>query len=99
MVGASSRSMWRLRMGIEQLLKIGYATGQQVSSIVGHFTHKSTMRRELLSILDHTYRFVEDFREQKVYIPAPVRAELWTCRSLIHFVVRDLSADWNPCVH
>eukprot|EP00973_Karenia_brevis_P080377 11151153-Karenia_brevis.AAC.1 len=62
LVGASPRSLWRIRLGIDELLCRGACTGNQLAAVFGHFTHKAMMRRELLSILNVSYKFVEKNR-------------------------------------
>jgi hypothetical protein len=49
--------IWRLRLGLHQLAKRGFATGEEIGRVLGHFTWACLVRRCLLSIFQATYRF------------------------------------------
>ena len=98
-VGASSRSVWRLRFGVEETLSRGRISGLNLSAIIGNFTHKAMIRMELLALLDETYRFIEVYGNHTAELWPSVRRELWWLRSLVHLAQRDLSAAWSKSVH
>ena len=97
-VSVTPRRLWRLRLGIKELLRQGWGTGQLVERILGHLTFAFLLRRELLSCLQACYVFVR--KSYKVHCrlwPEVVRELSWAC-SLLPLVTRDLSAPWCPDV-
>ena len=48
------RRLWKLRLGVLELLSQGWATGQLVEKLLGHLTFASLLRRELLSCFQAT---------------------------------------------
>ena len=95
-VVASSRSVWRLRLGIEALLKRGRVSRREMETIVVHLTFKSLFRRELLSVGRGVFYFGDEARpHRRLELDREVRQELWQWRSLLHLAARDLAATWS----
>ena len=64
-IGASQRSMWRMRLGLLELVRRGSATGRQISIVTGHYTFRALIRRELLACLSATYAFTHSCWDQR----------------------------------
>ena len=95
---AAPHSMWRLCLGILELLRRGWATGRQVSVLVGHFTSKALLRRELLAGLSAVYAFSGKCWASRSDRWPNARRELRWCSSFSFLAHRDLAADWAPSV-
>ncbi|CAK0813303.1 unnamed protein product, partial [Prorocentrum cordatum] len=54
-----ARSIWRLRFGLDALLRRGFCSGDALRVIMGHFTWAGLLRREVLSLLNASYQFAE----------------------------------------
>ncbi|CAK0810560.1 unnamed protein product, partial [Prorocentrum cordatum] len=52
-----SRRVWRLRLGILELLKKGYATGRQIGKVAGHYPFIALAQRPMLSAFSAVYSF------------------------------------------
>ncbi|CAK0888695.1 unnamed protein product, partial [Prorocentrum cordatum] len=52
-----SRRVWRLRLGLLELLKKGYATGRQVGKVAGHYAFIVLAQRLMLSVFNAVYSF------------------------------------------
>ena len=50
--------MWKLRFGVQELLKKGWSDGKTVEKVIGHLTFAVLLRRELLSCFQACYVFV-----------------------------------------
>ena len=61
-LGVSNRGMWRLRLGLLEFARRGYGSGHQLEILVGHFTSRALLRRELLSIFGAAYTFIAQHR-------------------------------------
>ena len=97
-VSVTPRRLWRLRLGIKELLRQGWGSGQLVERILGHLTFVFLLRRELLSCLQACYVFVRKSYKVRCRLwPEVVRELSWAC-SLLPLVTRDLSAPWCPDV-
>ena len=97
-VCVSRKGAWRLRLGLQELLRRGRASGDDLSCIIGHFTFRALIRRELLSCLNACYSFIEQNRHSRCALWASVRRELRWCCALIPFATKDLSAEWSSTV-
>ena len=50
-VGTTPRAIWRLRAAISEILRRGACSGDVLRVLVGHFTMRALIRREMLSAL------------------------------------------------
>ena len=50
-VGVSIRGKWRLRLALKEVVSRRVISGQRLSRIIGHYTFRELLRRELLSAL------------------------------------------------
>lgn len=90
------RRLWKLKMGIEELLDQGWASGKLIEKVVGHLTFAALLRRELLSCFEAVYVFIKKHYATKVRLWPQVRRELFWAKSLLPLVSRDLGAEWSP---
>ena len=97
-VTMTPRRLWKLRLGVLELLSQGWATGQLVEKLLGHLTFASLLRRELLSCFQATYVFVRKcYHVHSRLWPQVVRELKWAC-SLLPLVSRNMAAAWSPQV-
>ena len=97
-VTMTPRRLWKLRLGVLELLSQGWATGQLVEKLLGHLTFASLLRRELLSCFQATYVFVKKcYHVHSRLWPQVVRELKWAC-SLLPLVSRNMAAPWSPQV-
>ena len=68
-VAASSRCMWRVRLGAKELLRRKCATSHELRSLLGQYTSRCLIRRELLSVCSAVYAFVEEHSASTVAVP------------------------------
>ncbi|OLQ10494.1 hypothetical protein AK812_SmicGene5815 [Symbiodinium microadriaticum] len=98
-VSPTSSRLWRLRLGIREILKRGRASGQQLERLVGHMTFVSLCRREALSALGDIYTFIRRHYSTVVPLWKSVRRELscWDGVSPLIFV--NLGTPWNDTLY
>ena len=65
------KKAWRLKLATEELLKVGFATGVQMASLIGHFTFVFLLRRPCLSVFCTIYQFIQRAGVR--------RRSLWNC--------------------
>eukprot|EP00959_Pyramimonas_sp_CCMP1952_P133214 2785065-Pyramimonas_sp.AAC.1 len=70
--------MWRLRYGIESLLRRGVCSGSALQIAMGHVTWAALLRREVLSLFSESYLFMQAAGDRPQKIWPRVRQELWT---------------------
>ena len=98
-LGVSVRTMWRLRFGLLEFARRGFGTGHQLEILVGHFTSRALLRRELLSVFGAVYTFIARRRHHSVPLGETVVRELTWAAHLIHLSQRSLAAEWSSTVH
>ena len=94
-LGVSKRGMWRLRLGLLEFARRGYGSGHQLEILVGHFTSRALLRRELLSVFGAAYTFIGKHRHQNLKLWPSVIRELTWAAHLIHLSHRSLVAEWS----
>ena len=57
--------VWRIRLAIRGLLRLGRVTSADMERLLGHMCFVSLVRRESLSVLDSCYKFVVKTRHVK----------------------------------
>ena len=99
-VSASPTNIWTIRMAAQELLRLGSATGAEIATLVGMYTSRTLIRRELLSVCSATYAFAERYRLQRRRQPlwTNVRRELEMMSALIVLARRDLAAPYSDTV-
>ena len=91
--------VWRVRLGIEEILRIGNVPGRQLEKVVGHAAFICLGRREsLLSIFGETYTFIQRHYHMRHRLWSSVRRELQIFCCLLPLIWRDLSSEWSEQV-
>ena len=93
-VGASRRGVWRMRLAIDAILQRGRIRGSSLSRLVGHYSFRALMRREMLSVLHAVYGFAHANWDNDAALWPAVARELRWCRGLAHLSWRNLGATW-----
>eukprot|EP00973_Karenia_brevis_P095719 12428786-Karenia_brevis.AAC.1 len=97
-VKVTSKRTWRLRLAFDFILSCKTISGSSLEAIVGHFTWSCLVRREALSILDATYKFISQHRSAPAPIWSSVRTELRWARSVLPLLFSDIGQPWSPLV-
>ena len=98
-LGVSVRSMWRLRLGLLEFARRGFGSGHQLEILVGHFTPRAILRRELLAGFGSTYTFIAKHRHHHLKLWPSVKRELVWAAHLESLSQRSLAAEWSPVVY
>jgi hypothetical protein len=75
-VGVNVHSLLKLIETTLLFCKLPRVTGHQLSILIGHWTWNIIIRRPMLSILRHVYRFINIAKQQSFYLWKSVRNEL-----------------------
>ena len=109
-LGVSNRGMWRLRLGLLEFARRGYGSGHQLEILVGHFTSRALLRRELLSVVGrrlYVHREASTPQPETVAVgdpridvgcpPHPFVASVTRCRLVVAGVLlrRVMVGVWN----
>lgn len=90
-----SHRVWRVRLALEHLCRIGRISGKQLEKVAGHASFISLGRRESLSCFGETYTFIQ----RHYWVTAPiwpsVRRELLIFSGILPLIWRDLSQSWS----
>ena len=101
-LGVSSKGMWRLRLGLLEIVRQGYGSARQLQTLLGHFAPHTLLRRELLAVFGVTYRFITEYgtdgHMRRLSWPS-VRRELTWAAHLIPLAQRSLTVGWLPDVY
>ncbi|CAK0905964.1 unnamed protein product, partial [Prorocentrum cordatum] len=57
-IGLNRRLRWRLRIGIQEILRQDRCAGDTLRRVISHYTSRGLIRRELLSALSAVYSFI-----------------------------------------
>lgn len=95
-IGATPQSIWRMRFALEEVLKTGSLRGDELEVLLGHYTVRALIRRELLSVMAASYRFAREMRGRRAVLWPAVQRELRWAKGLCMMAFRDLSAPWHP---
>ncbi|CAK0875099.1 unnamed protein product, partial [Prorocentrum cordatum] len=87
----TAKRFWRARGSIQEVLRRGVCSGQELEVLVGHMTFVGLIRRELLSIPHGAYRLVKKLCYEKA--PLCVKEEKAFCGAMVF-----LEAKWVPGV-
>ena len=90
--------IWKLRLALLHVLEKGKITGSQFRRLVGHYTWAACLRRESLSILASTYRFIDLAGDREWRLWGSVRRELRWAVTLLPFLQSNVRRPWRPLV-
>ena len=86
---------WRLKLATEELLKVGFATGVQMASLIGHFTFVFLLRR--LSVFCTIYQFIQRAGVRRRSLWNWVRRVLQAASGLLVLAFSDLTPCSDAC--
>jgi hypothetical protein len=92
------KCLWRLRLSIEKLLRVGKCSGLLMKVLLGHVTWSALLEREALRLLRASYAFAAKAGSQALALWRSVREELWRVRCLLHLLQADVLARWHGLV-
>ena len=95
----SRKRVWKARLAIRELLRVGRASGRLVERLVGHMCFISLARREIFAVLGTVFAFIKQCYFKSVVIWSSVRRELIMWDALVPLVYQDLSLPWSPEIH
>ena len=95
----SLRSAWRLRLALLHVVKVGWASGREISALLGHCTTRGLIRREVLSVPQACFAFAQQFRQGRDSLCPSVCRELCWMASLACASAREFDAGWSTKVH
>lgn len=98
-VGPTLARLWRIRVGIRELLHRGWASGQQLERLVGHMTFVSLCRRESLSILGDTYTYIKRHYSKAAPLWKSVRRELACWDGLAPLIFVNMTSPWDTTIY
>lgn len=93
------RRIWKFRLASHGLLSRRVVRGEELQVWLGHATCIASLTPELLSILQHSYRFVEDRWGSWGRLPGAVRQEVRLFASLCLLSEVAMDAPMHPLVH
>ena len=88
-----------LDQGLLAIIRGEPITGADLRKVVGHITIRCLLRRPLLSILHHCYRFIDKCLWKRLPVWDTVRRELWIIRSLLVFANSQLRSPFHPTAY
>lgn len=93
------KRIWRLRLGIRELLRRGQASGQQLERLVGHIIFVSLCKRETLATLGEIYSFIRRHYTSVVPLWRSVRRELVKWEGISPLISCDLMRPWDTTIY
>lgn len=75
-VRPTSRRLWKVRLAIRHLLKVGRASGHDLERLIGHATFLSLIQRPGLSVFGQVYAFMRRHHSSSTWLWPGVRREL-----------------------
>ena len=90
--------IWKLRLALLHVPEKGKITGSQLRRLVGHYMWAALLRRESLSILAATYRFIDLAGDMEWRLWGSVRRELRWAVTLPPFLQSNVKRPWCPLV-
>ena len=89
---------WYLRLAARWLLRRRQVRGDQLETLLGHFTYFGLIRRPVLSVFASCYKFVRACYDHPAVLWASARQEIWAFLGLMPLVVAEWSLPWSPVV-
>ncbi|CAK0842032.1 unnamed protein product, partial [Prorocentrum cordatum] len=97
-VSIKPSNLWRLRYGIEALLRRGVCSGSALQIVMGHVTWAALLRREVLSLFNASHQFMHAVGERPQKLWPRVRQELWTFRSILPLLFTQINIPWHNVI-
>ena len=90
--------LWKTRLALKQVLINGWASGEELQVLIGHYTWSCLLRRPLLSILQSVYKFISKAGPHRMRLWTSVRRELFHASSLLCFAFVDARRPYGEMV-
>ena len=94
-IGVSVAKRQRLAAITNEVLRIGYCSGDDLSKLVGRFTWTMLIRRPSLSIFSAVYRFMAVAKKKRYALWPSVRRELTAAMNVIPLLSSSMRASWR----
>lgn len=91
----SLRRLWRIRLAIRYILKVGRASGRDLERVIGHATFVSLIARPGLSVFGQVYGFIRHRYDHQVRLWPGVRRELERWEAISPLLWQDLRSGWH----
>ena len=91
--------IWKVRFALMKLVNFRRVSGKVLEIIVGHITWIMLIRRESLSLLQDTYKFIHQHKDSFGDMPPTVRKELMNVSAILPLLRVCLTSQWDPRVH
>lgn len=92
------RRLWKLRYGIEEVLRRGRVSGPALEVLLGHLVWHMMTVRPALAVFDAVYEHVPKHRAGAGVLSSGARSELRQASALLPLLVADLFSSWDPSV-
>lgn len=92
------RRLWKLRYGIEEVLRRGRVSGPAIEVLLGHLVWHMMTVRPTLAVFDAVYDHVRKHRAGAGVLSSGTRSELRQASALLPLLVADLFSSWDPSV-
>lgn len=94
-LAVGKRRQWRLRLSIEEIMRRGQLSGEQMELLPDHAVWSAVVRREALSVFSRSCVFSVQRREPPCPLWDSVRQELAMLASLVPFLQARLGRRWD----
>ena len=95
MVRIKPSRIWRLAYALDEALARPSLSGGALEVLLGHVTWAGLVRREILSVLNVSYRYVKTCHDWPATLWPAVRRELQQVKSLLPLLRADLRGKWH----
>ncbi|CAE8693166.1 unnamed protein product [Polarella glacialis] len=89
---------WRVKQGINGVLRRGRASGRTIEAVVGHATFCSLTCRRTMCVWNVVYKFISSNYDRVARLWPSVVEELRCFAGLMPFLVADWARPWNDLV-
>jgi len=93
------KRIWRVRVGIRELLRRGWASGKMLERLVGQLCFIALGKREIYSVLGSVFAFISKNYSCCSRIWPSVRRELMLFDALSPLLVTNLAAPWSDQIY
>ncbi|CAK0853843.1 unnamed protein product [Prorocentrum cordatum] len=97
-ISVSRGRVWRLRLALLEVAERGYCSGDDMLSLLGHYTWAAILRRCLLSVFHSAYRFARAAGPRRWRLWPEVATECRAAAALIAFAYLDTKLEVDPVV-
>ena len=95
----TSKRFWRIRWGLEWMLRKGKVRGRLLEKIIGHVTFAALLNRNALSVTHTVYKFIRKHYDSPALLWYTVRRELETLLGLLPTLRTSFVRAWDGEVY